>query len=74
MVHLSGEVATEIRFYPVELGGKDPRSHRGTPRLADEQTGRAIIERLKALSAPYDFDIRWETDPDLDRGVGVWRR
>ena len=57
----------ELRLYPIDLGQKAPRSQRGTPRLADDSTGRHIIERLARLSAPFGTTIVYE------KGVGVWR-
>ena len=56
-----------LRLYPIDLGQKLPRSQRGTPRLADEATGRRIIERLAQLSAPLGTTIVYEN------GIGVWR-
>jgi len=44
-----------------------PRSQRGTPRLADEATGRKIIERLARFSEPFGTRIVYEN------GIGVWR-
>ena len=35
-----GTQVSEIKFYPIELGQKAPRSQRGTPRMADEAPGR----------------------------------
>jgi poly-gamma-glutamate synthesis protein (capsule biosynthesis protein) len=48
-------------------GQREPRSQRGTPRLADEATGRKIIDRLAKMSAPLGTTIAYEN------GVGVWR-
>jgi poly-gamma-glutamate capsule biosynthesis protein CapA/YwtB (metallophosphatase superfamily) len=62
-----GTQVSEIKLYPIELGHKAPRSQRGTPRMADEATGRTIIERLTRLSAEFGTPIR------LENGVGVWR-
>jgi poly-gamma-glutamate synthesis protein (capsule biosynthesis protein) len=56
-----------LKLYPIDLGQKLPRSQRGTPRLADEPTGRRIIERLARLSAPLETTIVYEN------GIGVWR-
>ncbi|GIT14621.1 MAG: hypothetical protein CM1200mP36_03770 [Gammaproteobacteria bacterium] len=39
-----GAEAVEIRFHPIELGWRMPRSQRGTPRLAPEPLAREIIE------------------------------
>ncbi len=62
-----GAEAVEIRFHPIELGWRMPRSQRGTPRLAPEPLAREIIEHLAELSEPFGTEIRYEG------GVGVWR-
>lgn len=63
-----GTEVVEIRLYPIDLGQTRPRSQRGTPRLADAETGRKILERITAQSAAFGTVIRMES------GVGVWRR
>lgn len=63
----SGNQAIEMKFYPIDLGQKAPRSQRGTPRAADEATGRKIIDRLAKLSAPFGTVIEYAD------GIGVWR-
>ena len=63
-----GNEVVEIRFYPIELGWKAPRSQRGDPRIAPEALGRKIIEHLAELSAPFGTQI------DFEDGIGVWRR
>lgn len=63
-----GAQVTEIKLHPIELGHKAPRSQRGTPRLADDATGRTILERLTRLSAELGTRI------SVENGVGVWRR
>ena len=62
-----GTQVSEIALHPIELGHKAPRSQRGTPRIADEATGRTIIERMIRLSSEFGTTIRYEN------GVGVWR-
>lgn len=62
-----GTQVSEIKLHPIELGQKAPRSQRGTPRIADEATGRTIIERMTRLSADLGTTLR------LENGVGVWR-
>ncbi|MDP1857964.1 MAG: CapA family protein [Gemmatimonadaceae bacterium] len=62
-----GSQLIDIKLYPIELGHRAPRSQRGTPRLADEATGRKIIERLAKMSAPLGTTIAFEN------GMGVWR-
>ena len=62
-----GNTLIDLRLYPIELGHRSPRSQRGTPRLADEATGRRIIECLARMSAPLGTTIVYEG------GVGRWR-
>ena len=62
-----GTQLIDLKLYPIELGHAAPRSQRGTPRLADEATGRKIIDRLAKMSAPLGTTIAYEN------GVGVWR-
>jgi poly-gamma-glutamate synthesis protein (capsule biosynthesis protein) len=62
-----GAELIDLKLYPIELGHRAPRSQRGTPRLADEATGRKIIDRLAKMSAPLGTTIVYEN------GVGVWR-
>jgi Bacterial capsule synthesis protein PGA_cap len=62
-----GTQVSEIKLFPIDLGQKAPRSQRGTPRMADETTGRTIIERITRLSAELGTTIR------VENGVGVWR-
>ena len=57
-----------MKLYPiVELSHKAPRSQRGTPRLADEATGRTIVERLAKQSAAFGTTMGYEN------GIGIWR-
>ena len=62
-----GRRVSQIALYPIDLGQKAPRSQRGTPRLADDATGRTIIERLIRLSSELGTTIRYE------KGIGVWQ-
>lgn len=62
-----GNQLVDLKLYPIDLGQTAPRSQRGTPRLATEETGRKIIDRLARLSAPFGTTIVYED------GVGVWR-
>jgi poly-gamma-glutamate capsule biosynthesis protein CapA/YwtB (metallophosphatase superfamily) len=64
----AGDELVELRLYPIELGWQQPRSQRGTPRLAPEPSGRKIIEHLAELSRPFGTEIAYED------GMGVWRR
>ncbi len=63
-----GEELVEMKLYPIDLGWQAPRSQRGTPRLADEETGRKIIERLAESSAAFGTRIEYQD------GIGIWRR
>jgi len=62
-----GSRLIDLRLYPIDLAQTAPRSQRGTPRLADEQTGRKIIEHLAEMSAEFGTIIEYKN------GVGVWR-
>lgn len=68
VAEFEGDEMIELRLHPIELGWKEPRSQRGTPRLAPEALGRKIIEHLAELSRPFGTEISYED------GVGVWRR
>jgi len=68
VVDFEGDRLVEIRLYPIELGWNEPRSQRGTPRLAPEESGKRIIEHLAELSRPFGTVIVYEN------GIGVWRR
>jgi poly-gamma-glutamate synthesis protein (capsule biosynthesis protein) len=63
-----GTRLTDLKLFPIDLAQKAPRSQRGTPRLADEPTGRRIIERLARQSAAFGTTIVYEN------GIGVWRQ
>jgi poly-gamma-glutamate synthesis protein (capsule biosynthesis protein) len=48
----------EIRIHPLTLTYDTPRdSDRGTPRLASEEVGQQILQRLRELSEPYGTTI-----------------
>lgn len=64
--YAGGSVA-EIRLYPIDLGVGQQGAGKGVPRLADPETGRRILERMQALSAPFGTSIV------IERGVGVIR-
>jgi poly-gamma-glutamate synthesis protein (capsule biosynthesis protein) len=61
-----GQRMVDLKLYPIELGHEQPRSQRGTPRLADAEKGRWIIERLAELSAEFGTRIVYRN------GIGVW--
>jgi poly-gamma-glutamate capsule biosynthesis protein CapA/YwtB (metallophosphatase superfamily) len=49
-----------IDLHPIDLGFEEPRSGRGYPRYADDETGQRVVERLSELSAPYGTEIGFE--------------
>jgi len=63
-----GELA-EVRLYPITLGFGKPRPQRGRPRLADRETGRRIIEKMRLLSEPFGTDMHYLANEN----VGVIR-
>lgn len=67
VAQFQGHQVVELRLYPVEMGHKLPRGQRGTPRLADAQKSKEIIDRLARLSAPFGTEIVFEN------GAGLWR-
>lgn len=48
----------DLRLHPVTLGFGLPRSRRGTPVLAEPADGRAIVERIAALSSTVR--VEWQ--------------
>ena len=54
----------ELNLYPINLDESKLDQDIGTPKLADENRGRKIIERLQKLSDPYGTEIIF------DHGVG----
>ncbi|RPJ85362.1 MAG: CapA family protein, partial [Acidobacteria bacterium] len=61
-----GDRVTRIKLYPVDMGFSMPRSQKGTPRLANAELGRKIIERVAAMSKVYGTAITF------DGNIGVW--
>jgi poly-gamma-glutamate capsule biosynthesis protein CapA/YwtB (metallophosphatase superfamily) len=61
-----GHKVVEIKFYPVDMGFRMPRSSQGTPRLADPAMAKKIIDRLAKMSAQYGTTIVFKD------GIGVW--
>jgi hypothetical protein len=49
----------QVKIYPVTVRLK-PRSQSGFPMLADDETGRHIIDLLTELSAPYGTKIEFK--------------
>ena len=65
MVQLTGAGVRRVELHPIDLGVGQPRETRGLPALAAPALGAAILERLRALSAPLGATIR------IENGVGV---
>jgi len=63
----TGDKVIEIKFYPIDLGYGSSRSQIGTPRLAEPELGRTIIEQLAKFSEIYGTTIKYE------KGIGIWR-
>lgn len=61
----SEKALEEIRLYPISLGFGRPRTQRGRPLFAGEALGKAIIQRLADLSAPFGTKITYSD------GIGV---
>jgi len=61
-----GHTVKRIVFYPVDMGFRVPRPHQGTPRLADAELGRKILESFIRMSEIYGTRIV------IRDGVGVW--
>ena len=53
VVTFEGHKATRIVFYPVDIGFRVARPHQGTPRLADPELGRKILEGFSRMSEMY---------------------
>lgn len=56
----SAGTLTAIELDPVTLGHGLPRSVRGTPRLAEGEAGREVIDLIAGLSKPYGVDVTWD--------------
>ncbi len=64
----NGEVS-EIRLYPLAIESSHTRTD-GRPRPADPAQAQAILERVKALSAPYGTRITIVDGVGIIRGPG----
>jgi len=61
----SQDKVKEINLYPILLEGRDkPMYLRGTPRLAQPEKAKAIIDQLNKMSKPYNTTITFK------KGVG----
>jgi len=53
-----------VRLHPIDLRYGTPLTESGVPRIADPDLGRAILERLAAMSRPFGTTI------EIRDGVG----
>jgi poly-gamma-glutamate capsule biosynthesis protein CapA/YwtB (metallophosphatase superfamily) len=61
----SQDKVKEIKLYPIHMEGRDkPMYLRGTPRLAQPEKAKAIIDQLNKMSKPYNTTITFK------KGVG----
>ncbi len=51
---------TELELYPIDLGLEGPLPERGSPKLADADTGTGILEGFAKMSSPLGADITVE--------------
>jgi poly-gamma-glutamate capsule biosynthesis protein CapA/YwtB (metallophosphatase superfamily) len=58
-------VLRSVRLQPIDLGVQLPFSERGTPRFANAERSREILDRLIDLSREFGTQIR------IDNGTGV---
>ncbi len=65
--HYEDGALKEVRLYPTELGINGPDSRLGIPRLASGEHAEQILERVARLSD------QWETDIEIERGIGIIR-
>ena len=54
---------TDAALHPLTLGRGQPRSRRGTPRLAEPEDAQRILQRLADLSGQYDTTIDIDESP-----------
>jgi poly-gamma-glutamate synthesis protein (capsule biosynthesis protein) len=65
LMTFEGDILTELKLHPIELGQHKPRSQRGRPTLADRELADEILETIRKLSKPYGTEINNED------GVGI---
>jgi hypothetical protein len=58
---------SELRLYPIDLGYGRAPTQSGTPRLAEPDKSRRILERLQKISAPYGTRIKIEGNAGVVR-------
>jgi poly-gamma-glutamate capsule biosynthesis protein CapA/YwtB (metallophosphatase superfamily) len=66
-VRFEGRAVSEIRLYPVELGYGEPLTRSGIPRTASPTAAAEILERVRAISAPFGTTV------EVRDGTGVIR-
>lgn len=59
-ITFDGSRVVDIQLHPVDLGLKEPSYQRGTPRIATEEKGKAIIQGLAKLSKPFGTSILYK--------------
>jgi poly-gamma-glutamate capsule biosynthesis protein CapA/YwtB (metallophosphatase superfamily) len=62
-----GGQLSEIRLYPVQLGGELRMAQRGLPRVASPEIAQNILKRLQDLSTPYGTKIA------IENNIGIIR-
>lgn len=65
LMTFEGDILTELKLHPIELGQHKPRSQRGRPTLADGELADEILETIRKLSEPYGTEINNED------GIGI---
>lgn len=58
-------ILTEIQLYPITLGFGNPRPQRGRPRLADNEAGKRIIDKLRDLSEPFGVEVQYDARENI---------
>lgn len=54
---LEGSAVGQLQLHPVTLGFEKPRSQRGRPTLAEGKHAKAILEKVRRLSAEYGTQL-----------------
>lgn len=55
----------EVRLYPLTLGYGMPRPQRGRPRLADDEAGQRIIDKLAELSQSFGVEVEYRAGENI---------
>jgi poly-gamma-glutamate synthesis protein (capsule biosynthesis protein) len=59
MPRFAGKQLAEVKLYPITLGYKKPRTHRGWPMLAGPEASRKIIDDVATFSTPFGTKIEF---------------